>query len=279
MNIHTYEKLWLVAAMVLIVAFIGTITYGSVGLGIAMVGDDSDSIDPNDVLDDEEFGDPGVQQVGEDEYEVYVRAQTFAFIPGTTEPIEIPEDSEVTFHVTSPDVIHSFSVVGTNVNTMVIPGEVASMTVEFDEPGEYGLVCNEYCGSQHHEMEGLLVVTPEDEFDLTELSVTGDDEVALGDEVELTATVSNGLLEDLETTVSAEIGGEELEEDVTVPGEGETEVTFTVDADDLGEGDHDWTITVDGYEDSGQVTVVENLEDEESADGEDDNDDTEENDE
>ena len=163
MNIHTYEKLWLVAALVMIVTFIATITYGSVGLGIAMVDDSEDTLEPSEVFDDERFGDPRVEQVGENEYEVYVVAQTFVFRPET---IEVPANSKVTFHVTSPDVIHSFSVVGTNINTMVIPGEVSTMTVEFDEPGEYGILCNEYCGDFHHDMEGTLIVLPEDEFEL-----------------------------------------------------------------------------------------------------------------
>ena len=163
MNIHTYEKLWLVAALVLIVAFIATVTYGSVGLGIAMVGDQEDPVDPSALSEDDRFSEPRVEQVGENEYEAYVRAQTFVFRP---DPIEVPAGSEVTFYVTSPDVIHSFSVVGTNINTMVIPGEVSKMTVEFDEPGEYGIVCNEYCGNAHHTMEGKLIVHPEDEFEL-----------------------------------------------------------------------------------------------------------------
>ncbi|SDR25880.1 cytochrome c oxidase subunit II [Natronobacterium texcoconense] len=251
MNIHTYEKLWLVAAMVLIVGFIATITYGSVGLGIAMVDDSEDTLDPNEINDHEQFGDPGVVQVGENEYEAYVRAQTWTYNPNT---IEVPENSEVTFYVTSPDVIHSFSLVGTNVNTMVIPGEVSSMTVEFDEPREYGVVCNEYCGQYHHDMEGTVEVVPEDEFDMTELSVDAPGEVTSGEEIEVAATVENGMLEDLETTVTADVGGEQFEEDVTVA-DSET-VTFTVDAADLGEGDHDWTVTVDDYEESGQVTVT-----------------------
>ena len=163
MNIHSYEKLWLIAAMVLIVGFIATITYGSVALGITMVGDEEPTIEPGELSDDERFGEPRVEQVGENEYEAYVTAQTFIFRPDV---IEVPENSEVTFYVTSGDVIHSFSLVGTNVNTMVIPGEVASMTVEFDEPGEYGIVCNEYCGPSHHHMEGQVTVVPEDEFEL-----------------------------------------------------------------------------------------------------------------
>jgi cytochrome c oxidase subunit 2 len=163
MNIHTYEKFWLVASMVLIVGFILTITYGSVGLGIAMVDDSDDTIDPENVNDHPEFGDPGVERVGENEYVVHVLALQFAYLP--TE-IEVPADSTVTFRLTSADVIHSFSVVGTNANTMIIPGEIASITVETDEPGEYGIVCSEYCGSGHHDMEGKLVVVPQDEFEL-----------------------------------------------------------------------------------------------------------------
>ena len=163
MNIHTYEKLWLGAAMVLIVFFIASVTYGAVGAGVAMVDDSEDTLDPDNLGEDDRFADPRVEQVGEDEYEVYVVARTFFFQPN---PIEVPADSTVTFYVTSGDVIHSFSVVGTNANAMVIPGEVSTMTVEVGDPGEYGIVCNEYCGPGHHDMEGLLVVVPEDEFEL-----------------------------------------------------------------------------------------------------------------
>ena len=163
MNIHTYEKFWLLASMALIVGFILTITYGSVGLGIAMVDDSEPTVNPENLNDHPKFGDPGVEQAGENEYDVYIRAIQFAFIPYQ---IEVPAQSTVTFHLTSGDVIHSFSVVGTNANTMIIPGEIATVTVETEEPGEYGIVCSEYCGSGHHDMEALLTVVPQDEFEL-----------------------------------------------------------------------------------------------------------------
>jgi len=162
MEIHAYEKLWFIASLVLIVGFIATITYGTVSLGITMVDDREETISPEELDEDERFQDPRVEQVGENEYEVYVVAFQFAFQPGT---IEVPEESTVTFYVTSRDVIHSFSLVGTNTNTMVIPGEVTTVTVEFDEPNEYGVVCNEYCGSGHHAMEGLVQVVEEEKFD------------------------------------------------------------------------------------------------------------------
>ena len=165
MKIHTYEKLWLAASMVLIVLFIASVTFGSVGAGVSMINADEDTINPDEIGTHEDFGDPGVVQVDDNEYEVYVQAFHPNFNPST---IEVPANSTVTFKVTSGDVIHSFSIVGTNANTMVIPGEIASLTVETEDPGSYGIVCNEYCGEFHHEMEGELRVVPEDEFELEE---------------------------------------------------------------------------------------------------------------
>jgi cytochrome c oxidase subunit 2 len=168
MHIHNYEKLWFGISLLLIVGFIATVTYGAVGAGVTMVDESGDTVDPNALSDHPEFGDPGVEQVGPNEYDVYVIAQQFIFRPGSTEAgqpaITVPEDSTVNFKITSSDVIHGFSVVGTNANTMAIPGEVAEVTVEVDGPEEYGIVCHEYCGQGHHDMAGLLRVVPEDEY-------------------------------------------------------------------------------------------------------------------
>ena len=162
MKIHAYEKLWLIASLILIVAFIATVTYGAVGMGIVLPDDRAEPIDPNTLDEDERFSDPRVEHIGDQEYEVYVVANMFFYQP---DPIEVPANSEVTFYVTSRDVIHSFTVPGTNINTMVIPGEISTLTVEFDEPGEYGFICNEYCGMGHHDMVGQLIVVDEDEFE------------------------------------------------------------------------------------------------------------------
>nr|WP_303648715.1 cytochrome c oxidase subunit II [Haloarchaeobius litoreus] len=152
-------------SLLLIVGFIATITYGAVGVGVSMVDDSGGNVDPNALDEHPEFSDPGVQKVGENEYEVYVVARQFIFQP---DPIVVPANSTVTFYVTSADVIHGFAVVGTNANTMVIPGEVAEITVEVNEPNEYGIVCHEYCGSGHHTMEGLLRVVPEGEYNASD---------------------------------------------------------------------------------------------------------------
>jgi len=165
MDIHRFEKGWLVASLVLIVFFIATVAYVSAVTGVEMVDDSGGSIEVENVTEDERFSEPRVEQVGEDEYEVYMVAQQFIFRPGSLDPVEVPEGSTVTFYITSVDVVHGFQIVGTNVNTMVVPGKVSEITVEFDEPAEYGILCNEYCGSGHHDMGGNLNVVPEEEWE------------------------------------------------------------------------------------------------------------------
>jgi cytochrome c oxidase subunit 2 len=169
MNVHRFEKFWIAASMVLIVAWIATVTYGAVGPpGISMIDDSGGTVDQtaiaNNQFGGENFREPGVYESGEDHYDVYVVARQFQFSPGSGEPIRVPADSTVTFHVTSADVIHGFEVVGTNVNAMVIPGQVTEMTVRFDGPTSYGVICNEYCGAGHHTMAGTIEVVPREQF-------------------------------------------------------------------------------------------------------------------
>jgi cytochrome c oxidase subunit 2 len=162
MHIHAYEKLWLAASILLILLLIGSVTYGAVGPGVAMVADSEPTVDAQALDEDERFSEPRVERVGENEYAAYVVARQFGFQP---DPIVLPANSTVTFYVTSADVIHGFEVVGTNANTMVVPGEVSELTVEVDESQEYGLICNEYCGAGHHAMEGKVNVVSQAEFE------------------------------------------------------------------------------------------------------------------
>jgi cytochrome c oxidase subunit 2 len=57
-------------------------------------------------------------------------------------------------------VIHGFLIWETTVNAMVIPGQMTVVTQTFDDAGEFGIVCHEYCGTGHHTMFGKVVVTP-----------------------------------------------------------------------------------------------------------------------
>lgn len=171
MEIHKFEKLWFGVSMLLIVGWITTVVYGAVGPGIAMVGDGGNTVTADDPTASEQMREPGVYCSDDlSACDVYVLTRQFAFQPGTTDPIVVPAGAEVTFHITSTDVIHGFQLVGTNVNVMTVPGQLTEPTVVFAEPATYGIVCNEYCGSGHHTMEGQLRVVPADEYD------GGDDE-------------------------------------------------------------------------------------------------------
>jgi cytochrome c oxidase subunit 2 len=175
MEIHRFEKVWIAAAMLLIIGFIGTVTYGALGAGIQMVNDDGGTIDPanfeNNPTEYDPPGDnwnpPGGEWVPGQEgehYRMYVLAYQFGFRIGEGDEIRIPADTKVTFYVTSQDVVHGFEVAGTNVNTMVIPGQVSKITTRFDEPGDYGVLCNEYCGANHHNMAIDMQVVPKEAF-------------------------------------------------------------------------------------------------------------------
>jgi len=166
MEIHRFESVWILVSIVLILGFIGTVTYGAVGIGIQMVDDSGGTIDdPANPTASDAFRDPGVYQTGQNQYEVYIISQQFLFNPGTSQPIRLPADSRVTFHITSADVVHGFEVSGTNINVMVIPGQIATITADFHEPATYGIVCHEYCGAGHHSMEGRIEIVPPAEYD------------------------------------------------------------------------------------------------------------------
>lgn len=166
MKIHTLEKYWMAASLLLIIAFIGTVTYGAIGPGVTMVGDTGDIIkDPQQPVKSPNFKKPGVYRTGGNTYDVYVIARRFVFRP---DPIVVPSGSTVTFHLTSQDVIHGFNAAGTNLNIMAIPGQIAEFKVRFNEPKNYGVVCHEYCGVGHHLMSAQLKVVPKSDFSLSE---------------------------------------------------------------------------------------------------------------
>jgi len=64
----------------------------------------------------------------------------------------------VTFYVTSADVVHGFFIPDTAINMMAIPGWVNEQTHTFDKPGEYLLICHEYCGIGHQNMFSKIEV-------------------------------------------------------------------------------------------------------------------------
>lgn len=155
LRIDSYEKAWMAASAVLLAVFLLAVG-ASVFRGIALPSHEA-RIDPGRVLVDPPFAKPAVVERAPGRYDAYVRVQIWAFVPNE---IEIPAGSSVTFYLTSPDLQHGFMIERTNVNVMVVPGQVSKVSARFDEPGEYRFVCHEYCGIGHHLMSGKVIVTP-----------------------------------------------------------------------------------------------------------------------
>ena len=154
MRIHTYEKTFLTVSAVLLVACLGALLYASMARGVHLPGHEG-RIDPNAVDTTPPFDQPGVRQTGPGAYEAVIIGQAWAFVPSE---IRVPAGSTVTFTATSRDVLHGIHVAGTRVNVMLIPGQISRVEYTFDEPGEYLLICHEYCGLGHHTMGGKVVV-------------------------------------------------------------------------------------------------------------------------
>ena len=74
----------------------------------------------------------------------------------------VESGKEVEFQVTSEDVNHGFAIYRNKTKlitqTQAMPGFVNKLRVTFDEPGEYEVMCLEYCGLSHHAMNTTIYV-------------------------------------------------------------------------------------------------------------------------
>ncbi len=154
MHVDLYERLWMWGAGAIIALFLGSIGFAAASQG-RLPPSHVETIAPRTAMSDPRFADRGVSINPDGSVDVTMVAMLFAFQPNE---IRVPAGRPITFRMTSIDVIHGFQIVGTNANTMVIPGYVSQFTTTFDTPGEYLIVCNEYCGLDHHVMAATLIV-------------------------------------------------------------------------------------------------------------------------
>ena len=90
--------------------------------------------------------------------DVYMIGQMWAWLP----VVQLEKDAEYTLHLSSLDVNHGFNLYPFNVNFQVVPGYDYGLRIVPTEAGEYGVVCNEFCGVGHHLMVGKVIVTDPD---------------------------------------------------------------------------------------------------------------------
>jgi cytochrome c oxidase subunit 2 len=72
--------------------------------------------------------------------------------------LHVPVNRTVALTLISQDVIHSFFVPAFRVKQDVIPGRYTSEWFKPTHTGEYRIFCSQYCGTQHAQMIGRVVV-------------------------------------------------------------------------------------------------------------------------
>ena len=72
--------------------------------------------------------------------------------------LHVPLGKPVKLTMISQDVIHAFYIPAMRVQYMAVPGRFTQMWFTPVKTGDYHLFCNMYCGTQHSEMGGRVVV-------------------------------------------------------------------------------------------------------------------------
>jgi cytochrome c oxidase subunit 2 len=96
-------------------------------------------------------------------YEIQVTGQKwqwfFTYPNGfVTSELHVPEDQPVKLVMTSEDVVHSLWIPAFRVKKDVVPGRYTQTWFEAQEPGDYPLLCTEYCGTGHSDMLSTVTV-------------------------------------------------------------------------------------------------------------------------
>lgn len=86
--------------------------------------------------------------------DVYLIARLWQWWP----ILELEKDQSYRLHLSSMDWQHGFSLQPVNINVQVHPGYEMVMKLQPNQSGEYGVVCNEFCGIGHHTMVGKIYV-------------------------------------------------------------------------------------------------------------------------
>lgn len=155
MHIHRLEKIWLIFGFGILVVFLGVLGVGAFVKGMEPPTSHHHSIDPQKVRETAPFDNPGLKKIGDNLYEANMIAYAFGYEPPK---MKVPAGATIHFNVTSTDVVHGFQIPKTNVNFMVVPGQVNHVKYTFDKPGEYLVLCNEYCGIGHEYMFTTIIV-------------------------------------------------------------------------------------------------------------------------
>jgi cytochrome c oxidase subunit II len=72
--------------------------------------------------------------------------------------LELEKNQTYRLHLSSLDWLHGFSLQPTNINIEVHPNYEMIVTIKPDSTGQFGVICNEFCGIGHQNMVGRIYV-------------------------------------------------------------------------------------------------------------------------
>ncbi len=156
MDIDPLEKKWLYVALGMIALFLGAIVL-TAWIGGVYPPSNVETIDPARLHLSEEFAEDqlGVKLQPDGSLKVVMVAGRYGFYPRR---ITVPANTPITFRFASLDVLHGVHLPMTNMSTMIVPGYVSEVTTKFPIPGDYPMLCNEYCGLGHDFMWSRVTV-------------------------------------------------------------------------------------------------------------------------
>jgi cytochrome c oxidase subunit 2 len=146
-NVDATEKKVLIIASLVSAGHLFLVAYAAIFLQISVP-----TCQPNEKL----FDKAELRTVGEQRFEVHYLAKMWNFEP---KKLVIPVGSTVDFFLGSKDVNHGFHINNTNINLMAVPGVINKGTHTFKVPGIYHIVCHEYCGLGHQNMNAEIEVS------------------------------------------------------------------------------------------------------------------------
>jgi len=91
--------------------------------------------------------------------DIYLQASMWKWTP----VLKLQEGVEYTLHISSLDVNHGFSLFPANINFQIVPGYDYGLKIVPNNVQDYKIICNEFCGIQHHLMLGKIIVVPGDD--------------------------------------------------------------------------------------------------------------------
>lgn len=168
MHIDPLEKKWVYLSLAMVGLFFGAILFTALRQGVNPPSH-VETIDSASLHLSAEFAESnlGVKTREDGSVLVTMVAGRYGFFPRS---IEVPADTPVTFRLASMDVLHGVHVPMTNMGTMIVPGFVSQVTTVFPKPGEFPMLCNEYCGLGHDYMWSRLTVIAKEHWAREHLS-------------------------------------------------------------------------------------------------------------